>query len=173
MILIDYYHMSILKRFNHPACFIVVESMNITLKAVVKGNYKDVMASFDRNLFEALKPSRGEIEIVKFTGSKKGDTVHLRFVKPIRAEWISKIIEDGQNTNRAWFIDRGIKLPWPLATWTHEHIVEKIDEDYSIIIDDMTFTGKNGLLTLVLYPIIYLGFYPRKKVYQSYFGNRE
>ena len=143
--------------------------MNITLKAPVKGNYKKVMASFDRDLFEALKPPGGEMEIVKFTGSKKGDTVHLRFVKPIKAEWISDITEDGENDNRAWFVDEGTTLPWPLGSWTHKHIVEKVDEEHSIIIDDMTFTGKNILLTLLLYPAIYIGFYPRKKVYQRYF----
>jgi len=143
--------------------------MNIKLKAKVKGDYKTVMAAFDRDLFEALKPPDGEMEIVEFTGSKKGDIVHLRFIKPIKAEWISEITEHGENDKQAWFVDKGATLPWPLKTWTHKHIVEKVNEGYSMIIDDMTFTGKNGLLTLLLYPAIYLGFYPRKKVYQRYF----
>jgi len=143
--------------------------MNITLRAPVKGNYKKVMAAFNRDLFEALKPPGGEMEIVKFTGSKKGDTVHLRFVKPVKAEWISAITEDGENENRAWFVDKGTTLPWPLATWTHKHIVEKVGEHNAVIVDDMTFTGKNPLLTLLLYPAIYIGFYPRKKVYNRYF----
>lgn len=145
--------------------------MNVTLRAPVRGNYKEVMAAFDRDLFEALKPSQGEMEIVKFTGSKKGDQVHMKFISPIKAEWISDITEDGENDERAWFVDVGITLPWPLATWTHRHIVEKVDEHNSIIIDDMTFTGRNLLLTLFLYPAIYIGFSPRKKVYQTYFEN--
>ena len=145
--------------------------MNIILKSPVKGNYKKVMAAFDRRLFEALKPPFGVMEIVAFTGSKKGNKVHLQFRSPIKAEWISDIVEDGLTDQRAWFVDVGVKLPWPIATWTHRHIVEKVDDQHSMIIDDMTFTGSNAILSLFLYPAIFLGFYPRKKIYQNYFQN--
>lgn len=143
--------------------------MNVTLRSPVKGNYKKVMAAFDQDLFEALKPPVGELEVVSFTGSQKGDKVHLRFHKPIKAEWISDITEDQITENKAWFIDEGTTLPWPLATWRHRHIVEKVDEEHSMIVDDMTFTGRNGLLTLLLYPAIFIGFYPRKNIYKRYF----
>lgn len=143
--------------------------MNIILKTPVKGYYKDVMAAFDRRLFEALKPPVGKMEIVDFTGSKKGDKVHLQFLSPIKAEWISDIVEDGMNDHRAWFVDVGVKLPWPLATWTHKHIVEKIDDQNSMIIDDITFTGSNPIISLALHPAIFMGFYPRKKIYRDYF----
>lgn len=143
--------------------------MNITLRTPVKGNYIKVMEAFDRDLFEALKPPAGEMEIVEFTGSKKGNKVHLRFIKPIKAEWISDIVEDETTDDQAWFIDVGTTLPWPLASWTHRHIVERADDGNSIVIDDMSFTGKNFLLTLILYPAIFIGFYPRKKIYKQYF----
>jgi len=143
--------------------------MNLILKAPVKGNYKKVMAAFDRDLFEALKPSAGKMEIIEFTGSKKGDRVHMKFISPISAQWISDIVEDEITDTRAWFVDVGVKLPWPLASWKHKHIVEKIDENSSMIIDDMTFTGSNFIFTLLLYPAIFLGFYPRKKIYKKYF----
>lgn len=143
--------------------------MNVTIKTSVLGNYKKVMASFDKDLFEALKPPIGQIEIVEFTGSSKGDKVHIRFLKPIKAEWISDIVEDSITNDKAWFVDVGTTLPWPLATWTHRHIVEKIDEERSMVIDDMSFTGSNIIMTLLLYPAIWLGFYPRKKIYKQYF----
>lgn len=143
--------------------------MNLILKAPVKGNYKKVMKAFDRDLFEALKPSAGEMEIIEFTGSKKGDRVHMKFISPIKAQWISDIVEDEVTDTRAWFVDVGVKLPWPLATWKHRHIVEKIDDNNSMIIDDMTFTGSNFIFTLLLYPAIFIGFYPRKNIYQKYF----
>ena len=144
--------------------------MNLVLKSRVKGNYKSVMAGFDRSLFEALKPPFGNMEIVEFTGSQKGDKVHIQFHSPIKAEWISDIVEDGVTEKRAWFVDVGVTLPWPLATWTHRHIVEKIDDQNSMIIDDITFTGSNFILSLILYPAIFLGFYPRKKIYRDYFN---
>ncbi|NNF02791.1 MAG: hypothetical protein HKN22_08905 [Bacteroidia bacterium] len=144
--------------------------MNITLKTKVKGNYKDIMAAFDRNLFEALKPKNADMEIIAFTGSKKGDKVHLRFNSPIKAEWISDIVEDGANADEAWFIDEGSKLPAPLKYWRHKHIVKKISQTESEIIDDITYKSWNPLMTLLIYPGIYLGFWPRKSVYREYFS---
>ncbi len=144
--------------------------MNIVFKTKVKGNYKAVMERFDRDLFEALKPSQGEMEIVEFTGSKKGDRVHIRFVKPIKAEWISLITADGVDENEAYFIDEGSTLPFPLSYWQHKHIVQKIDETHSLIVDDITFKAGNVVTTALMYPAIYVGFAPRAKIYRSYFG---
>ncbi|MFT6322208.1 MAG: ligand-binding SRPBCC domain-containing protein [Granulosicoccus sp.] len=143
--------------------------MNIQLKTKVDGNYQDIMRLFDRNLFEALKPKNAKMEIVTFTGSKKGDKVHLRFLSPIKAEWISEITEDGENEKETYFIDEGVKLPFPLSSWKHKHVVRKITENSSYIIDDMTFEGINSFFTLFLYPALYIAFYPRKSIYKSYF----
>ncbi len=145
--------------------------MNLKLNTPVKGNYKKVMAAFDLSLFEALKPPFGKMEIVEFTGSKKGDRVHIRFLSPIKADWISDIVADKTTDNMALFVDKGVKLPWPLVAWTHRHIVEKVDDNNSIIIDDITFTASNFILSLMMYPAILMGFYPRKKIYQDYFKN--
>lgn len=144
--------------------------MKIRFQTKVKGNYKDVMAAFDQKLFEALKPRMTEMEIVEFTGSKKGDRVHIRVISPLKAEWISIITEDGEDQEKAYFVDEGVKLPFPLTFWRHNHLVQKITEDSSYIVDDITFKGKNAFLTCLLYPAIYLGFAPRKKIYQQYFG---
>ncbi len=144
--------------------------MNLKLKTTVKGNYKAIMDRFDRDLFEALAPKQGKIEIVEFTGSKKGDRVHLRFLSPIRADWVSNITEDGVTDRMAYFVDEGETLPYPLKYWHHRHIVEKLTEDTSRIVDDITFRGPNRLVTWLMYPGIYLGFYPRKRIYQAYFG---
>lgn len=110
------------------------------------------------------------MEIVAFTGSQKGDTVHIRFVSPIQADWVSKITEHGSNEKEAWFVDEGVQLPFPLGYWKHRHLVRKLTDDTSCIIDDITFRGTNRFLSLLLYPAIYLGFYPRKKIYRRYFG---
>ncbi|MEQ8706042.1 MAG: cyclase [Phaeodactylibacter sp.] len=145
--------------------------MNLKLKTTVKGNYKAIMDRFDRDLFEALAPRQGKMEIVAFTGSKKGDRVHIRFLSPIKADWISLITADGVDESQAYFVDEGETLPFPLRYWHHRHVVEKITEDTSCIIDDISFRGPNALVTLLLYPAIFLGFYPRKRIYRSYFGH--
>ena len=143
--------------------------MNIQIKTQVKGNFKEIMRQFDRKLFEALKPKGADMEIVEFTGSETGDKVHIRFNKPLKAEWISHITDHGSNDQEAYFIDEGVKLPFPLSYWKHKHIVQKITEDTSWIIDDITFKGPNFLVSLLLYPGIYAGFYPRKRIYRAFF----
>lgn len=144
--------------------------MNLKLTTIVNGNYKVVMSRFDRDLFEALTPKQGQLEIVEFTGSKKGDRVHLRFLSPIKADWVSLITEDGVNEQQAYFVDEGETLPFPLRYWHHRHVVEKVTEDTSRIVDDITFKGPNALVTLLMYPAIFIGFYPRKRIYRAYFG---
>ena len=143
---------------------------NIRFETKVSGNYREVMAQFDRKLFEALKPKQGKMEIVEFTGSKKGDRVHIRFTSPIRAEWVSDIVEDHIGEEEAYFVDEGVELPFPLSAWRHKHIVKKIDEQTSLIVDDIYYEAQNWLLSKLMYPAIYLGFAPRGKIYQEYFG---
>ena len=147
--------------------------MQIQLKTKVSENYKVIIKKFDRKLFERLAPKFPKMEIVQFTGSQKGDIVHIRFLLPLKVEWISKIIADDITDSKAYFIDSGEKLPFPLKTWEHHHIVEKISETESYIIDDMRFSSYNYLFTLLLYPMIYFGFLPRKKIYASYFNGTD
>ena len=144
--------------------------MKIRFETRVKGYYKEVMKRFDRDLFEALKPKQGDMEIVEFTGSEPGDKVHIRFNSPVKAEWISHITEREINEKEAFFTDEGVRLPFPLSYWKHRHVVQKITEDRSCIIDDITFKGSNWLMTQILYPAIFAGFFPRKKIYRNYFG---
>ncbi|MEM9921404.1 MAG: hypothetical protein AAF990_25105, partial [Bacteroidota bacterium] len=144
--------------------------MNIRIATEVQGNYRDVIQRFDRQLFEALAPKNAKIEIVEFTGSKKGDRVHIRFLSPLKAEWVSLITEDGVNDKEAYFVDEGVQLPFGLSYWRHRHIVEKVTANTSRIIDDITFKGPNFIFSLFMYPGIFMGFYPRKKIYRAYFG---
>lgn len=146
-----------------------VNDMNIKLQTLVNGYYKDVYNRFDRQLFEALKPPLANMEIVEFTGSRKGDRVHVRFTSPVKAEWVSVITAHNVTEKRAWFTDKGEQLPFPLGSWTHHHIVEYVTDDTARIIDDIHFTGSNFIFSLLLYPAIYLGFAGRKKIYQTYF----
>ena len=145
--------------------------MHIRLETEVDGYYLDVMEGFDLDLFEALKPKVGKMEVVKFTGSKKGDIVSIQFLSPVKAKWVSAITEDGADEQQAYFIDEGIELPFPLKYWQHKHIVKKKTNSKSIIIDDITYKASNGLFTLCMYPALFMSFYPRKKVYKSYFKN--
>ena len=146
--------------------------MRILITTRVNGHYLDVMESFDRELFQALLPPVGNTKIVAFTGSKTGDKVHLRFISPFKAEWVSEITDHGYNENEAWFVDEGRILPFQLRYWKHRHIVRKVDDVTSEIIDDITYKASNTLLSLIMYPGLWLSFYPRKFAYRKYFKSR-
>ena len=144
--------------------------MNFILKTKVNGYYTEVMKRFDLDLFEALKPKGAKMEVVQFTGSETGDVVELKFISPIKASWISDITDHGVDDNQAYFLDEGRVLPWPLKEWQHRHIVEKIDENNSMIVDDITFSSGWWLLDVFIYVPLLLSFYPRKPVYRRFFG---
>jgi len=143
--------------------------MRIILKSKVNGYYKTVMSRFDRALFEYLKPPIGRVEVLSFTGSKKGDTVHLNLYTPFKMEWVSIITEDGSDEENIYFIDEGQKLPFPLKRWRHRHVVKRLSEHESEIVDDMEYSTGLWLIDLIMYPVFYATFYPRKKQYREYF----
>jgi ligand-binding SRPBCC domain-containing protein len=127
------------------------------------------MEQFERPLFEALKPAGVKMEIIAFTGSKKGDHVHIRLKNLRKGDWISLITEDGMNEKEAWFVDEGTTMPFGLIYWRHCHSVQRQSETTSIIVDDLTFKTKNFLVGWFLYPLLWLGLYQRKKVYRKFF----
>jgi ligand-binding SRPBCC domain-containing protein len=90
----------------------------------------------------------------------------------MKAEWISDITEAETNEREAYFVDEGQTLPPPLRYWKHRHIVRKIDGQSSLIIDDISYETQNRLLDLLLYPLLWLAFFPRKFVYRRYFGDK-
>lgn len=144
--------------------------MNIIIKTRVAGNYRDVFAKFDRELFEALTPPGMKVDLVRFDGSATGDIVHIRLsiLGLIKQEWISKITEDRIEDDKAWFIDEGEKLPGFLSYWKHRHIVRK-SESGSIIVDNITYKTPFILLDWLIYPALYLQFAYRKPVYRKFF----
>ena len=143
--------------------------MKFTIKTPVPGNYVDVMNAFDRDLFEYLKPKGAKMEIVEFTGSKTGDKVHIRFVSPIKADWISEIVDHGVNDQEAFFLDKGVVLPWPLKKWKHRHVVKNAGKKESVIEDQIEYKTSNVILDALIRPFMFMGFYLRRAQYKKYF----
>ena len=145
--------------------------MKINIRTKVKGNYREVMARFDRDLFEALTPPGASVELARFDGSKKGDVVHLKMklLGFIKDEWISEITKEGHTDRRAWFTDEGTRLPFFLTYWQHNHIVENHGEN-CVIFDQISFAGPWHVFDLFLYPVLYAQFAWRKPVYRRIFG---
>ena len=144
--------------------------MHIKLSTTVNGNYLEVYSRFDADLFKALSPPWGGLKILEFSGSKKGDRVHLELNIPFKAKWIGIIAEDGMDHEKAWFVDEGEVLPFGLKKWKHRHIIKKIDEKHCHIVDDIEYKTSFKLWSWILYMPLYMMFWMRKSVYRSYFS---
>jgi len=140
--------------------------MRIKLKSTVACDLETVHRKFDGELFNYLLPPGAKL--IHFGGSTKGDIVHLKL--PVAREWISEITENGKSENSYYFIDEGKKLPFPLKTWRHKHVL-KASGQYTIVEDDMSFSSGNAFFDVLIYPVLLLSFLPRIWQYKSYFKN--
>ncbi|MEM6767027.1 MAG: hypothetical protein AAF824_03020 [Bacteroidota bacterium] len=145
--------------------------MRIYITIPVKGNPRDILKRFDRQLFEALTPPGVRVELLRFDGSSKGDRIHVRLFLPIlgKQDWVSVITEEKLSEHEAYFVDEGEQLPVFLAKWRHKHLIKTYQEG-SAIVEDITYEAPNKLLGLLLYPLMYVQFAYRKIVYRKVFG---
>lgn len=142
--------------------------MRIKLTTRVRGNWKDVYARFDEELFRYLLPPGAKLN--RFDGSLPGNLVDLSFTFPVNARWVSEIIYHEKQENAAWFIDKGVVLPFGLKYWRHRHEVRAHGQDFSIIEDNMEFSTGNSVLNVFYYPFLFLAFLPRKYQYKRFFN---
>lgn len=144
--------------------------MKISIETTVDQKQQVVIDHFNQELFKALNPPWVKADLVRYDGNKPGDTVALKLDFLIfKQNWISEITAEHQDEQSYYFIDEGKKLPFFLSYWKHKHIIEKKGEQQSIIRDDIEFKAPFGLLSLLLYPALYLQFAYRKPIYKKFF----
>ncbi|MCB9061583.1 MAG: hypothetical protein H6622_08685 [Halobacteriovoraceae bacterium] len=144
--------------------------MRIFIRTQVPKNFKNVISKFDELLFRELKPPFVNLEIERFDGCRKDDEVHLKLkLWVFSSEWVSKIVENFESDSEFVFIDQGIKLPFPLKSWFHQHKVYRVNSSVSEVQDDIDFTSGNKLVDLFLYPTLFAVFYSRRFIYKKYF----
>ncbi len=143
--------------------------MKIRLSTKVEQDYLSVYHGFDKELFKALKPPLLPLELLRFDGSRKGDEVHIKLGKGwLAQDWHALITEDNIGKEEAYFIDKGIKLPFFLKNWEHRHRVMKTGNGATII-DDITYKTPTLLTDYLMYPVMWLQFAARKPVYRRIF----
>jgi len=143
--------------------------MRILLDSLVKFSFEKVSADFGDELFQFLLPPKFVASLIAYEGSKPGSKVHIRFKLPFPSDWISIIKSEVRDSEKYIFVDEGEKLPFGLKNWKHIHSVIKVDEKQTRILDDMNFSTGYKIFDLFMYPMLYLSFYPRKKMYKKYF----
>ncbi len=145
--------------------------MKIFISTQVSGYYLDCIKSFDLELFKALSPPFMPIKILQFEGSSTGNIVEVKLgVGRLSTNWKSKITNHGNDEKKAWFIDEGLVLPFPLTTWTHNHLVYNVNANTCTIVDDISYSTNYKLLDVLIFPIMYFTFWLRKPSYKKYFS---
>lgn len=143
--------------------------MRIVLRSYVNAPFEKVAGDFGEDLFTFLLPPKMVAGLVKYEGSEPGSKVHIRFKLPLPADWISVIKSEEKTHEKHLFVDEGEKLPFGLKRWKHVHSIIKKGDNTTEIVDDMNFSSGLKLFDLLIYPVLYLSFYPRKKLYKKYF----
>ncbi|MCS6904170.1 MAG: hypothetical protein RML72_03125 [Bacteroidia bacterium] len=145
--------------------------MKIQITTKVNNTIGNVYKGFDKYLFMQLSPPFPIITVRRFDGCNKGDAVHLDISFGIFKErWISIITDNVQTEDKIYFIDEGMMLPFFLKYWRHTHILEKIEENKTAIIDVIEYRAINALVEILVYPFLYLQFLYRKPIYQKIFN---
>ena len=144
--------------------------MRIQIKTEVRSDWKKVESLFNEDLFLKLNPPFPKVRLNRFDGCQKGDIVEMELNFILwKDRWRSDITSNSSNEDGFDFVDEGTKLPFPFKYWRHHHKVEK-SENGSLIIDDISYKSLNSVLSLVLYPLLYLQFLYRKPVYKKTFS---
>ncbi|MEM6523340.1 MAG: hypothetical protein AAGF85_17600 [Bacteroidota bacterium] len=147
--------------------------MRLKISTQVSASHLDVKKGFTKDLFLSLNPPFPPVDLIRFDGCRKGDAVQLElnFIL-FKQHWHSDITYDLTDKHTFQFIDVGVKLPFFLKNWKHHHMVNRVNDQRSEIIDDITFSSPLWLLDFILFPALYLQFLYRKPVYKRIFNKR-
>ncbi|MCE7055923.1 hypothetical protein LZF95_14675 [Algoriphagus sp. AGSA1] len=144
--------------------------MKINFSTKVSQDYLSVKKGFDKTLFQKLSPPFPPVKLLRFDGSEVGDLVSLELnFLLFRQRWTSEITDSHTDKSEYFFVDEGVELPFFLKKWKHKHRIIK-EGNHTKIRDEVEFDGGSGLLSLLLYPALYLQFAYRKPIYKRVFA---
>ncbi|OEK02742.1 hypothetical protein BFP97_14950 [Roseivirga sp. 4D4] len=143
--------------------------MHVKVTTEVRQSLAQVKAGFNEDLFLKLNPPFPSVSLLRFDGCLKGDLVELLLdFKVGKQKWVSEITYDNETPDRFEFIDEGIVLPFPFRFWKHHHILIG-NADGCQIVDSIEYKANNKMMTVLLYPLLFLQFVYRKPIYKRVF----
>ena len=84
--------------------------------------------------------------------------------------WLSEITDESHIPGQLHqFMDVGVKLPFFLSSWKHEHILQQVGKDVQII-DRIQFEGRLPFASVLIYPQIRSVMRYRIPIYKSIKG---
>lgn len=128
-----------------------------------------VWSQFNEELLKKISPPFPSVQIIRFDGCSKGDLVILEINLLIhKVIWSSHITHSKQDTIKSIFIDEGIRVPFGIKKWKHEHSIVKIDDAHCYIQDFVTFKTAFTFLDLIIFPFLWGMMFYRKPFYKKY-----
>lgn len=145
--------------------------MKFTINCKVFQNKEVVWSQFNESLLKKLSPPFPGFEILYYEGQKRGDKLafELDFIF-FKQKWESIILEDYLSEKENYFIDSDNgSLPMGLKKWYHKHRIIKIDNDYTLIKDEISFSTNSTILDSLIFPLVYSQFLLRIPLYKKAF----
>ncbi|MEY3443202.1 MAG: hypothetical protein RLZZ519_1483 [Bacteroidota bacterium] len=148
--------------------------MQLKIKTPVAGNYRNVFAGFDDSLLMKLTPPGMKMNLLHSDPPEMpGGRIRLKvtIMGIIHQDWENEFSGYELKEDECHFVDTGIKLPFPMTYWRHDHRVLR-DGDNTLILDDIEYKCGFFLLEWLLYPILWAQFRYRRPIYRRHFGTR-
>ena len=147
----------------------MVYNQQVILKDV---KVSDVIQSFHDRKFVDFLTALQPVRILNWDGIESGKVASFSF-------WffgwrIMNVVHEGYKAEDTYlcFIDKGIKLPFGLDNWNHQHVVE-IQGDNVIIIDNVRMHSESRIKLFFIYPIMIFPILIRKITYKIWFYNKK
>lgn len=143
----------------------------ILIKTKVRGAPKEIMEGFTKDLLLKLTPPLIDVELTRYDGNALNDEIHIiSSIFGSYQSWVNYISDVHESENLIYFTDKAREMPFPLTHWEHTHKVQRLDENFSYIIDDIRYDTANIITTNVMYPLLYAFMYYRKPIYMDTFN---
>ena len=149
--------------------------MHFVLVTQVAEDHHKVFEQFDSRLLKALSPPGMKMKVIRYDEPHEpGSIVELEatLYGLIKQHWKNEITEVEHREEANWFVDKGLKLPWPVKSWQHKHLIRAATTEdgrpCTEIVDDITYDA--GWITRLVHPVIWFQFAYRKPQYRKLFG---
>jgi ligand-binding SRPBCC domain-containing protein len=147
--------------------------MRFQILTKVQGNHRSVFLRFNHSLLLQLTPPGMRMELLEFQDPQEPNgkiEMRVTILGLIKQEWENAFSDYELGEAECHFVDQGVKMPFPIRLWRHDHRVLADGPDQAIINDDVTFGSGFFLMDWMLFPILWLQFRYRRPIYRRVFG---
>lgn len=143
----------------------------ILIKTKVRGTPKEIINSFNKDLLLKVTPPLINVEITQYDGHSIGDEIHIiSSLFGNYQSWVNTVIDAHETENLIYFTDKAKEMPFPITSWEHTHKIQKLDDTFCYIIDDIKYDTGSTFSNAFIYPLLYACLYYRKPIYMDTFN---